>query len=362
MHDISIREMTPSDMPLIEELVGYRPELNPESAKKRTRLMQWIAFNNPCANGVPTYFVALKNNKIIGYHGRMPCKFNVKGKVVNGYYIHDLYVDPEIREKGLGFFLTRALAKEIENKSDDFFVLIWMTKLNLLIQRRMGYTELDKKIATYKKVLKSKKYLETFLKPRLLASIAAPLVDGVLWLMEKLGSPGSSRGPKLTPIDRFDERFDDLFQRVSKSMGISSIKSSNVLNWRYIDRPYPRDKVYALEQDNQIKGFVVLCENPRDPCQGEIMELVADPDDHLTIKSLLHQSVNLFKDKGYHSIGCFMSNEHFSRYLRKFGFLKRTNEKVMLIGNCNPADLDILTDLQNWHIMRAESDGYMLNF
>lgn len=362
MKDVTIREIRPSDMLQIEKLIATRPELDLEGARKRAKLMEWIAFNNPYAQGEVTYWVAEQKGKVIAFHGRMPSEFNFKGEAKRGYFLHDMYVDPKSRKKGLGFWITMAFANEIEENSPNFFILIWMTGFNLLMQRRRGYLELESKISTYKKVLKTKKYLTDLLKSDFLASLSAPIADAAIrvwdWIKVDVALPDA----KLTKVTHFDSRYDDFIQRISPTIGISSVKRSKILNWRYIDRPFPRDTVLALEEGGRIKGFVVLCNNPRDQGQGEIIDLVADPEDGHTITSLIKGAIKHFRGQGKHTIGCFMSSHKFTKYLTKCVFLTRKEKKAVLLGNCDNGDLQMMKDLQNWHITKAESDGFMLNF
>jgi GNAT superfamily N-acetyltransferase len=360
MNDIKIREIRPEDLPQLEELLATRPELNAEGAKKRAQLMDWIAFHNPNSGQDATYFVAEHNGKIIGFHGRMPTKFNFEGVLKNGYFIHDLYVHPTYREKGMGFWLTVAFAKEIENTSKYFFILVWMTGFNLQLQRRRKYFELEDRIETFKKVLKSKVYLEHFLRSKLLANITSPVVDLILQFLDlKLWFLPEE---KLQKVTRFDGRFDELMQRVAPKIGITSVRNSEVLNWRYIDRPFPRDTILARSQNDQIKGFVVLCENPRYKGQGEILDLVADPNDTETVTILIKGAIRHFKQMGFHTVSCFMSNKRYSKQLTNCLFIKRKEKKVVLLGNCEQEDLSVMKELQNWHFTKSESDGFMLNF
>jgi len=362
MNDVIIRGIRPSDMPQIEELLATRPELGAEGAKKRAKLMEWIAFCNPCADGEDTYFVAEQQRRIIAFHGRMPSEFNFRGNIKKGYFIHDLYVDPKSRKKGMGFWLTVAFAREIEENSPHFFILIWMTKFNLQLQRRRGYLELEDRIETYKKILKSRKHLKPILKYDFMVSIAAPLVDMGLKIWETIRVNKISPQEILVKVARFDDRYDELMERIGPSLGISSVRSSKVLNWRYIDRPFSSDTVFALHEGESVKGFVVVCNNPRDPEQGELLDLMADPNDIKTITSLITGVVKYFKSRGYHTVSCFMSNKEFSKHLRKCIFLKRKERKVVLLGNCKQDQIEYMQKLQNWHITKAESDGFMLNF
>lgn len=117
MSKVLIRPLYLEDISQMRALFQTRDDLDLDGAEKRTRMLEYIAFNNPYANGEPTYFVADDGEHIVGHLGRMPMKFLVKGKIHKGYYIHDLYVHPDYRASGKGFFVSNALYKKIEDES-----------------------------------------------------------------------------------------------------------------------------------------------------------------------------------------------------------------------------------------------------
>ncbi|MDH4070996.1 MAG: GNAT family N-acetyltransferase, partial [Ignavibacteria bacterium] len=109
MKNLEIRPLLPADRDGMVELLTMRDAATLASAEQRWTLLEWMAFNNPSAGDRPTYYVAVYKGKIVAHLGRMPADFSYRGKDVQGYFIHDLFVHPDTRKMGLGFFISMGL-------------------------------------------------------------------------------------------------------------------------------------------------------------------------------------------------------------------------------------------------------------
>ena len=362
MTDVTIRKLEASDLPLVSNLLETRNELDKKSAEIRTELMEWIAFHNPAReNGEATYYVVEDQNKIVAFHGRMPVWFNDRGKTKKGYYVHDLYVDPEYRKKGMGFWLTIAMAKEIEEKSDSVFCLLGMTPLNLKMQRRRGYHETE--TVGFGKILNPRKQLKKLLKSDLIVSILNPVVKLMFSFVDViLLSFINSKG--VYEVKQFDDRFNELNQRLMEKTAISSVRDKDYLNWKYIDRPYPREKVLAVDRQGELKGFIIVGPSPYNKLMdsGRIVDLWADPEDQQTVRALLKAAIQYFKTIKSHQLTCVSSDPRFKKSFKRLLFLEKPG-KTFMIGNLDKVDIDNerLKDIRNWHVTYGESDAYMLN-
>ena len=363
MKEIKIRKLEKTDMDDIQALHETRDNATPEKAKQRTELLAWAAFNNPYAeNGEITYYAAENQGKVVAFHGCMPVKLNVDGEKVKAYYVHDLYVGPEYRKKGLGFWLTMNLAKAIEDETDGMFALLGMTALNLQMQRRRGYLELD--TDGYSKLINPKKYVKRYLKNGMLTNVASPVVKAGLGMADFFRLAFASSSVKVSEIERFDARFDDLSDKIIAKSKIATIKSADYLNWKYVDRPYKRETILAAEKNGQVTGFVVLAFTPADneiPV-GAIVDIDADPSDEETIAALCRASIKHFRQRGAGTINCLMNDPRFGKVLKKYQFLDRPGKKLML-GNLDRCEdyKGQLENIKNWHMTLGESDAYMLS-
>ncbi len=362
-----IRKMQVEDMPQIDLLLQTRENYSPQKAKERCMMMEWLAFNNPhAADDDITYFIAELDDQIIAFHGHMPVKFNFGDRIEKAFHLHDLYVHKEYREQGMGFWIVLDLAEAIEKATKSFMCLFGMNPINLVIQRRMGYFETQ--TCKWVKLLNPQKQLMRSLKFSFLVNAALPVSCFFLKLIDKIilwMNPGRSGNAKIVSVARFDQRFDVLQQKIQSKLNISTVKDSAYLNWKYIDRPFKREQVFAVEENQEIRGFIVLSVSPylKKFPQGLIVDIAADPDDVKTINSLCKKAIDFFKtEKKVHKINCLLTDQRFIKVLRKYLFVEQPG-KALMLGNLELAgdDADALKDMDNWHLTYGESDAYMLS-
>jgi len=358
-----IRPLNQEDMPQIVDLLATRDELDREGAERRAGIMEWIAFNNPFAEkGQATYYVAEDNGRVVAIHGRMPIDFSVKGESRRGYYVHDLYVHREYRERGQGFWLTMALAKAIEKETDSFVCLFGMTPLNVEMQRRRKYHEMV--FDAYVKVLRPEEALSRYVRTAVIAGVLQPLVYLGLRLADFFLLPRADKTLSVVQIKRFDAGFDELFKRIAPALGICTMKTSGYLNWKYGDGPSRKDVVFAVMHGTEMRGFVVTGFAPgRGFPVGIIKDIVADPEDHRVVFRLALAGIRHLEDQGVCSIRCVVSDPRFAKILRRLLFFRMKDHEMIFLGNIDksPVNAELLCDIRNWHITLGESDIFMLS-
>jgi GNAT superfamily N-acetyltransferase len=352
-------------MEQMNELHRTRDDVTePGDAEKRTQLLEWLAFHNPFAGKEATYYVAEDDGKIVAFQGRMPVEFAIDGSRQKGYYIHDTYVHPDYRTKGLGFSLITALAQTTEQQSDAFFCVLGGTPLNLKIQRRMGYHELPP-APQFVKLLNPHKQLTKLLKLRPMVNLVNPLARAALALTDAIVLRINDSHLNTFPVERFDQRFDHLMDRIRNKIGVCSWKHAHYLNWRYIDRPFKRDTVFAVEEDATLRGFIVLALSPyrTGTSMGVIVDIMADPDDRKTLAALYSRAIRFFRDEKADAISCILTNKPMESVLMSFLFRRDNTGKAVLLGNLNSHGVqkEQLMHLNHWHITRGDSDSFMLS-
>jgi hypothetical protein len=189
-----------------------------------------------------------------------------------------------------------ALAKAIEQQSESFICLYGMTALNLQMQRRRKYYETG--AAVYWKMLVPYQAALRITKNKKLAAVLSRWSGSLIRLIDGLTRPRGLNLKNVKKIDRFDDSFDLLLARISSKTGIQTFKDSTYLNWKYIDRPYPHEVVFAGRQDGQTMGYIVLALQHKENLTGKIVDLLADPDDKKTVASLIAQALAYFRSQG----------------------------------------------------------------
>jgi len=365
MKNVKIRELQFSDMPKIRELVQTREGFSEEKAEKRTKLLEWLAFKNPFANGGATYFVAEDQDRIIAHIGRMPVELTFHGERHRTYFMQDLYVHPEYRQKGQGFFLSMALYDTLERESDTFFCGLWATPLNLKLLQLRKYDQL--RANKYVKILDPRKLQDPRrnlkFKGRFLINLLNPIIRFFMGCVD-FGLLRISRSDvKVTELERFDDRVDKLNKHILSKFRVSVCKDAQYLNWKYIDRPFGKKIVYAAEKKGELSGYLVLNNRLEGKFyKGTILDIMADPEDKKTIAALCCKAIQYFRKQGAYSVNVFLTDSRLASVFKKFLFLKDPAEDSFFLGNLNKCcgEKEHLLDIRNWHLSYGDSDGAML--
>ena len=363
MENIEIGELRRSDLAEINRLHKTRPETPENLVAVRTKILEWIAFNNPHAGNQATYFVARDKDKIVAYHGRMPTMFNVNGDRILGYYVHDLYVDPEYRRKGLGVMLTMKLSNAIEENSSSFICLFGMTPLNYMIQRRRKYYEQD--VNTYVRGMNPKLIAESFIKQKWLSTPVTVSVNLLLRIFNlfTVNLNVSQSDYEITRVDHFDEAYEQFYHKIAPQLGISSYKDSALMNWKYVNCPMGDNKVLVLKFKEKIQGVAVLStvQNERENLVGLVMDLIVSPENSKAIRVLIKEIIRHFQNLDCDYVKGIITDINLQKQFTKMGFIKRPGTKLLL-GNLNKVQSNIsLKNIKNWHMNLGESDAKMLD-
>lgn len=360
MNKIKIRELRKSDIPDLYQLLKTRDELNPNEAEQRKCLLEWFAFHNPSSRGKATYFITEEDGRIIAHMGRMPNDFFLNGEIHQGYYAHDLYVHPEYRKKGMGYFISMALYDAVEKNSNSFCCMIWTSPLNLQMQRRRSYLELH--AGKYAKLIDPFPLLLNRIGNNGLSRFVSRAAKIVLRIFDALLIFPIIKTFDVVEVRRFDERFKSIIDRYHKEIGVCSFKNIDHLNWKYIDRPFNRMKIFAVQENGEIQGFVILTTAyPVKSKKGIIVDLVADPNDGKMINVLLRAAINYFRENNAYVVSCCFTDKRFIRVLRKYMFFKSRSKLPIFIANVERCrESEFLTNIDNWQLTYGESDYLML--
>jgi GNAT superfamily N-acetyltransferase len=361
MPKYDIRALTPEDLPRMGLLMQSRDDPTGDGVYKRLKLLQWLAFENPFANGEPTYFIAEENGTIIAHLGRMPMEFMSRGRCCKGYFIHDLYVHPQYRKTGQGLFISKSLYQMAEDQSDSFCCLVWTSELNLALQRRRGYYETCS--YRYYKFFNPYPKIQKLVSSKALARTASAILQVFLNMADAIVIRPLPGDLPVSKIRRFDSRFDELSFELSEKIGIYPNKTSRYLNWRFLDIPFSNMEVYAVEKNNRPLGYAVVSVTWRDGyAEGVLVDLMADPLDGRVTGSLLKAVVKYFKTQEVSTVRCCLSNKRFIRLIKGHLFIKDflKQDPVMFANLEKCDDADYWREMHNWHLTCCASDELML--
>ena len=182
----------------------------------------------------------------------------------------------------------------------------------------------------------------------------------------KLASTVSSalrRAPSVTwkveAVSGFDSRYDDLFEDAGRDFRCILVRTSEYLNWRYMDRRGGDFTVFAAQEGEEVLGYAALKVQAG---RGYIMDLLVRPGRMDVVRSLLSRAEQFFRDQDVIVVECWMHPKHpYRRLLRRYGFFDARMRTGFWIGvppGPRGDSLDFLGDDDpKMHVMLGDVDN-----
>lgn len=191
--------------------------------------------------------------------------------------------------------------------------------------------------------------------PRPRAPIPAPLKSLMNRGLERIDATLADRfgGPlEVEEIERFDESFDDLFERVAAVVPCLPEKDAAFLRWRYgPGSPQEPVTVLGVRVLGRLLGYAVL----RDASKGQdgyVLDLMCLPGRRDVARALLRETVRYFRETGVQIIRYrFVDSATAARSgdLVRLGFLPRKGRRnYLLVKFADTGRHEMALDLANW--------------
>lgn len=120
-------------------------------------------------------------------------------------------------------------------------------------------------------------------------SVVRSLATEYIQLLRTSGSPVKG----LETVQSFTGEHDELWRRVSKTVGLGVAKTSAYLSWRYLKRPDSTYRILQIRDSDRVEGVAVWkCE----PERASLVDMITDSD--LAERQLLRAIVKEAKKAG----------------------------------------------------------------
>jgi hypothetical protein len=179
------------------------------------------------------------------------------------------------------------------------------------------------------------------------------IIDAVLALLLRLA------GVRLSRVDRFDERVDEVWQRSSPDYPVLACRDAAHVRWRFDQAPDADEmQRYYLTRRGRTLGYLVLRPGER---WDQPATLVVD---YLSparwVAPLLTCAAHEARRQGSFALICRTLNRPADRSLRLGLFLRRGMEvaaPLRLVMHCSaPAVCDLFGEPDSWLLTAADSD------
>ncbi len=337
-----------------EALLEFRSLVySADSFLAREEYVRWLfETDNGLGEGPGRLWIYRVDDAVEGMFAGLQTSLRVDGADVSAAWGTDLFVNPTHKLRGVG-----AIIVEEGNAATDVTIGIEVSDEASQAFIRAGWTELGE-VPLYVHPLDLVRATaggNFDSQPTWLLKAANPIwrsVDGVRAAVRR------RRGIRLEPIDRFDERADQIWERHARHYPVIGRRDAATLNWRFIE--FPKDDFYRpfyVYQGDELLGYVVLrLAQHGQHRAGYVVDFLCAPD---RLRTVLGMSVEHFRSEDAELLYCMHPGGGvLHRQFQWAGFLVHTTGfRLMALTESLPQhQRDTIADQERWHITYADSN------
>ena len=308
---------------------------------------QWENLENP--RGTSIFALLKEEGRVHGHLCLNASLFNIQSEEIPAGLRMNFMLDASYRQKGYYPLMFEKLIQQARDRSWAFtfgFPNAPALKALKKIQPAVEVAQIPRYIKFYRgSTIASRKFRQPAL-----ARAAGLGLD----LLLKVKNRRKAATEHVVPLERFDERFDRLWQQVSPSLTIATVRDRAYLNWRYIDSPVDY-RVLAYVENDSVLGYVVLLREAGG--MGHIVDLLA-LEEKPVIPSLL-SAADTYMRPHCDMLSCWCLDQgQVSRHLLRFGFFSLPSLNTLALSWIDGPDelAQVLWDKNNWYVMIGDSD------
>lgn len=285
----------------------------------------WRYVDNPYGRGIIR--VALDGDKMVGHFAVIPMRVQFQGTVYPAIFPMTAMTHPEYGGQGL---YTKLISEVYEYARTQGYALAYgfPNKNSYYPSLKFGYHDI------------------ITIRP----------------LERKLPSGTPGRDGNITAIDKFDSRFDRLWENVRGNYKIIICRTSEYLNWRFLRNPDAKYTIFAYtDEAGDILGYEALkIYREGNIIRGHIVDILTVPDDNIA-RALVRSAFDYFAEERVQDVSLWMSEDRFySRILEEEGFIRHpgtTHFAVMALDKNDKSLLPVENPV-NWHLTMGDSDVF----
>jgi len=356
----SIRAYREGDESKILELWKAVYPAGEYSLEQWIRLWHWKYRNNPA--GASTIWFAEDNGKLAGQYAITRVKIKIGNEVITGSQSLDTMTHPDYGHQGIFETLANKTYKEAGEKGIHVVYGFPNEYSYPGFKRKLGWFDICAQRAMIKP-LNLENILVKYITNKFLLKICTVSMNLIVKTLYRTTNAPKVDGLTIARISSFDNRINDLWEKVSNDYKIIVVRDKEYLNWRFVDVPDVEYAIFLAEKEGQILGYTVLkCEKQQGLIFGRIFELVAPMEQQAVAQSLILKAVEFFKEqKADLVLYRLIANKVLYKTLRKSGFIysRFIGGKSPFIARANRPEVSekFLRDPRHWFVQTGDSDA-----
>lgn len=231
-----ITHLTPSDLPEYKEFI--RTHFHDRYIFLDDAFFDWQYLQNPF-NPYSSYAMKIIHykNTIAGYCGIVPVDLQVGNNVIGAGVLANLLITPTLRGFGFGVYLLKEIAKDFP----VCYVNGYSADIQPIYERMIGWTEMGN-LHRYVAVLNDKKIAALSKSRKIFPSLSRQARTSLT----------------LQRISQFGRQIEEFWDTIRPRYGITVVRSSTYLNWRYAHHPILKYHLFIHNIKKRVDAFVVI--------------------------------------------------------------------------------------------------------
>ena len=349
---VGIARFRPSDAGELAEF--QRSAFGEGSRQLDPERFEWLYERNPGHHDAdPGLWVCRRNGVVVGQQAEIGFDAKIGDEQRPAVWAIDLMVDPEWRVRGIGPGLV-----DTHLQQRDVVVGVTPSEDAIKLYERFEWTDVGT-VPSYLRPLDIRRTFQLAPVParlRRFGPVLAPvlrIVDAVLRLVLRLA------GLRLTQVDRFDERVDEVWARSSPDYPVLACRDTAHVRWRFDECPDAGElQRYHLTRGRRTLGYVVLQPGERwDHPVSLVVDYLAP---RRWVAPLLTCAAHEARRQGAFALVCRTLNHPADRWLRLALFIRRgmgVAAPLRLLVHCTtPVTGAVLANPDGWLLTAADSD------
>jgi hypothetical protein len=313
------------------------------------RRFDWLYSSSP--HGPAQAWLACNgDNAIVGAAAAFPRRFYLDGREVRGLVLGDFCMEVEHRSLGPALQLQRACVAGIQSGAPfEFFYDFPSDKMMAIYKRMQIPAEVN--VIRWAKPLRVDGRLRLAGRSRRVARGLSIVANAVL---SRRGWSGRKDSCEIALHEgKCTAEFTALDQALGARKGLSTVRTAEYLNWRFLDHPVTRHRIIVARRYGRLLGYGVISCNPTDANIVDINS-VEDPS---VIARLLAGAVAQLRDVGASTVSLSAIESHpWSPIFERSGF-RRREKAPFIFSAISGTSIPAAAFQQGWFLMRGERDS-----
>lgn len=323
------------------------------------RLWRWMYKDHP--GGTGRIWLAEDNGKLAGQYSLIFMRLKLGNQIVKASQNIDQMTHPDYRRQGIATNLGRQALDEV-GREGIYVTTAFANEGSYVVDIKTGFVDICAQRAMIRP-LNLENILVKYITNKSLLKICTVSMNLIVKTLYRTTNAPKVDGLTIARISSFDDRINDLWEKVSNDYKIIVVRDKEYLNWRFVDVPDVEYAIFLAEKEGQILGYTVLkCEKQRGLIFGRIFELVVPLEQQAVAQSLILKAVDFFKEhKADLVLFRLIANKVLYKTLRKSGFIysRFMGGKAPFLARANTPEVSekFLSDPEHWFVQTGDSDA-----